>query len=978
MVLKNEYLFGYATNMAERIKILNITSKNQDLLNLKRWKNRKTLLSDSDFQRMLTLRNISESQYDLAVAPLNEFSLKKLFSYVKKQEWFILHKKIFSPVRTYTPKSIKAALYFHVKFYMDFVSELSSKRHTLSFDDSCLKLLETDITAQLMNIAQKTLVWDLHIKLEDIQENESHEPEAFNYYLTQRFGDNSTEYFFLEYPTLTRLLAERLLYAMNNLQFIIESIESCSAELTMIFGIKPPLSINRLQMQKGDSHNRGKSTTILEINHIPLVFKFRNNDILKNYNSLLSFIEKNKPGFCLYKSQHFEGKNFCIEEFIDNESCSDHQSIIEYYKNYGSLAALTYWLGSTDLHKENLIAKTKYPVLIDVETLLSAEERRTYSDDFTKIKYFEFNSAVSTGMLPMEKYWKKQIDFSALSGIKEKLPFKVRRLLNENNSKIAFELCEAYTQPADNTPKLNGNRITYKDYSHYIENSFEDMLLWLQKNGENIYNQILEVFNSTIVRVVLRDTQDYHNFLDFSTHPSCMVDYIEREKIFENLWNNSFIDSRIVLHEVTALCRHDIPYFCTFTNTKDIYSLDGTVDNYFSHNILSNFKNHYSSINRYKIEYSMLLLGESLDCLSSKCKLIPVKFRKTNNNIFIDKVNKIANKIFYNIIISEKEHVVMWPEPINHGEKLSIDYPDTNLYNGTSGLFVFFYHLNELSPNPKYKKILRVLEQEIFSTKHFSEFESAFYGSGSKVATAFIVYHFKKEEKYYHYLIQSLYEIKKIASTIKSWDWIRGKSSLLSLLVTIYAECPLPIIKDILETLVSDINCIDVLKIEFAHGYSGILYALLQANQILQQADISKKILEIYHIIETHLQEYTDLSPAWCNGTLGINRTLYEFAKQYPSYTVNFVHPTKDYAENNSCICHGSFCEISTTYDLLKEEKISHETYKNELDKFAQKELFLCHHKRFTPLGLFNGLSGIGYQLLRCVSPSKILDLLFF
>ena len=169
-------------------------------------------------------------------------------------------------------------------------------------------------------------------------------------------------------------------------------------------------------------------------------------------------------------------------------------------------------------------------------------------------------------MLPMEKYWKKQIDYSALNGMKQKLPYKVRKLLNEDTSKIAFELCESYTLPANNIPRLNGERITYENYSHYIETSFEKMLFWLQKNGNVVYQHILEDFNSIAIRVILRDTQDYYNFLDFSTHPSCMVDYIEREKIFENLWSNSFIDSNIVLYEVAALCRHDIPYF--FTSTR--------------------------------------------------------------------------------------------------------------------------------------------------------------------------------------------------------------------------------------------------------------------------------------------------------------------------------------------------------------------------------------------------------------------------
>ncbi len=116
------------------------------------------------------------------------------------------------------------------------------------------------------------------------------------------------------------------------------------------------------------------------------------------------------------------------------------------------------------------------------------------------------------------------------------------------------------------------------------------MLSWLCKNSKAIYTRIYEDFHTSPIRVVLRDTQDYHNFLDFSTHPSCMVDYIEREKIFENLWSNSFVTPQIALHEIAALYRHDIPYFYTLPYSKDIYFLDGKIDNYFHQKYFYEFK----------------------------------------------------------------------------------------------------------------------------------------------------------------------------------------------------------------------------------------------------------------------------------------------------------------------------------------------------------------------------------------------------
>ena len=80
MTLENEYLFGYATSMEERVSVLDTTIDNYTLKNLKKWKDRKSLLSEADFQTMLKFKNLSEVQYDLAVSPLNDTSLKKLYT----------------------------------------------------------------------------------------------------------------------------------------------------------------------------------------------------------------------------------------------------------------------------------------------------------------------------------------------------------------------------------------------------------------------------------------------------------------------------------------------------------------------------------------------------------------------------------------------------------------------------------------------------------------------------------------------------------------------------------------------------------------------------------------------------------------------------------------------------------------------------------------------------------------------------------
>ena len=133
-------------------------------------------------------------------------------------------------------------------------------------------------------------------------------------------------------------------------------------------------------------------------------------------------------------------------------------------------------------------------------------------------------------------------------------------------------------------------------------------------------------------------------------------------------------------------------------------------------------------------------------------------------------------------------------------------------------------------------------------------------------------------------------------------------------------------------------------EISFAHGYCGILYALLRANTILHQNHIEKKILEIYQIITIHLQEHKTFSPAWCNGTLGINKSLFEFAKYHPHYCINFIKPQNNYIHNTSCLS----VRFLPTMDYIKILLLL-KSHKKLQKTFLKKKSFYASTNDFYP-----------------------------
>lgn len=75
--MKNEWIYGFATSLKERISLLKIYYDNLDTTtSLQAWRKRKTLLTNSQFTSMLKERKITEHEFGLGVMPLEEEQLK--------------------------------------------------------------------------------------------------------------------------------------------------------------------------------------------------------------------------------------------------------------------------------------------------------------------------------------------------------------------------------------------------------------------------------------------------------------------------------------------------------------------------------------------------------------------------------------------------------------------------------------------------------------------------------------------------------------------------------------------------------------------------------------------------------------------------------------------------------------------------------------------------------------------------------------
>lgn len=972
----NEYFYGLATSIKERAEIFkDIFPKDKTLSSLKTWRNRKTLLNDADFNNMLRELNLSFEEFDLAVSELTDKKIRFLYSYVKEQEWYKLHTSLFHYDLPCRELDIDTSLRFHVHYFIKEITKYV-KNTTITISENALHNWANKLKNDLLSISKPTLVWDVHDIKERYNIDLNDPKKEFISYLESRFGDSrSTKQFFLEYPALSRLLATRLSYAITNFKLFIDSLVESSQQLSINFNLKEPYLISEVHCQSSDSHNGGKSIVIFAINQKKLVYKYHSNETLVFFNKFIKLLNEISPHFSLYSLKCISSPSYSIEEFVEYKSCNTIEEIQNYYYKYGILVALSHFLGATDLHMENLIAHGNTPVLIDVETLFLAEERRIYSNEYTKARFMEINSVIISGLLPMHRYWKRQLDFSALNGVRQKLPYKVRRLINTQSSDIIFKLEETYLEPSKNVPMLNNKAITFNDYSPEIENGYLDTMQLLIEHRKLIINFIYQNLNNCKVRVLLRDTQDYSNFLGYSNHPSCMSDYIEHEKVLENLWNHSFITNNVVKYEVEALSCCDIPYFFTYVSSFNLHTNEVILHDFFSKNMKQLLFEHINKISEKQIDFSLLLINEALDSIKSEYKAIPIIRRSEHPSKLISFALDIKEYIMENIFFDSNNNLVIWPELENVDAitSYSIKYPDSNFYDGTAGLFTFLYALKYYTGEDN--KILLILENEIFSGTPSSNIISAFYGYGARILSAYILFKLTGEQKFNEYMNNNIEFLLNICLENVSWEWLNGVASLVCLLCRISVNTDNKNANLLLHKIISTLNINYINNsMGFAHGIAGTLYSLIEANKLIKDDSIDNLIFEFYKRL-SFSEKIANTS--WFNGSLGINKAIQTFLTYHAGIINSNATINPVFNRSNSCISNGMYGSINYFIEKFKSKHYTDNEKTNFIDKLINQPICLNSFHNFCPLGLFNGLSGIGYQLLRLYD-TTLFDILFF
>ncbi|MFF2444983.1 type 2 lanthipeptide synthetase LanM family protein [Priestia megaterium] len=953
-------------------------------------------------------------------------------SYIEKSQWYRIFNEGCKLIEKYDlNQSEKVDITIAFKPFVTYAYEnlsmyikqkkLDKHVNTQTFLISLINSLSTTLT----QIALRSIVLELHIaKLKEELSGETPE-ERFQYFIKNTFNNiNNLKSFYAEYSVLTRLLSLKTNFFVVNTKKFIDRYSQDFDEMESYFHLYNE-KISTITTDLGDTHQQGN--TVVKINYESgkqLIYKPKTLIATERFHKFVDWIN-NKNEIIPLKYHKVLNKNtHGWEELIENKPCKSKDELKDYYKRFGAIICVIHLLRGCDLHLENIIASGNSPYIIDLETIfhqyipfdLPKNAELIAKDNLT-------SSVLGTALLPMSMFRNvkgKGIDMSALNGKEQDLPFKVLQLQSMNTDNMIFKHDYGKSISSNNIPTLEGSNVIAGDFIEEIKSGFKDAYLFFLKNKKDLLSEDspIKLFEDIEIRIIARSTQSYANFLQESTHPDYTRNAVEREVLFDRLWFYPFKTKEIIQSEINDMIEGDIPFFTTTTISKDLINSRGEkIEGVFENSTYDLVIERLRKISIETMNEQLELISLSTAGLNQKDK---VKYSETrradilssstvDQSIdFVSEAKKIASYLEKRAFTDSEGKSVTWISKQIAEDGTPFVFPlDSNLYSGLSGISLFFLYVGKLTKEEKYYDLSKACLQTVVDSpsSNKSSWEvSAYYGLGSLLLPLYLFnkvtesFFFESEFNNYVNLIEEYIEKDQ------ALDHLSGCSGLIHVFLNFYIDtkeerylelakkCANHIIKNSIEKekyFICNSQLSPVPLGGFAHGSSGIAWSLLRISKYDNKyLKYGKGILEFDRsLFEEEINGWKDNrkdkiedSNQWCHGSTGIGLSRILISSYYvdkhlnEEINISLEKMLDGYVKNDHGLCHGNMGDL----ELLLNFSINsgNKTYYQHAVNLAQdliNKIELQNDKKFThDLSLFNGLAGIGYQLLRLQYPNVV------
>ena len=368
---------------------------------------------------------------------------------------------------------------------------------------------------------------------------------------------------FERYPVLGRLLAQTVDFWVDTSARLCGRIAADLPRLRKSFGwSENPRDgvVGGIKTGLSDRHARGQTVAALTLaTGQRVVYKPRSVRSEIAFNAFLSWLNERDLPLRLQTVRALDRGTYGWMEVVLHRACEDTAAVERFFTRSGMLLAVLHVLGVTDIHCENLIASGEYPIVVDLETLLSASPRRRMT-------------VLDTGLLPRRPGRKESaIDASAL-GAEETPESDLRFPVWQYSNTDQMTLSEgAPRERGLHRVQLGNTWPNVAEHLSAFKEGFRSVYECLLANRRSLAaDPVLELFNRLELRVLVRDSATYGRLHLHLLHPEFLEDGLDRSIELEWLARPLCIRTkpprgrvRVYACERAAMERLDLPRFNT-------------------------------------------------------------------------------------------------------------------------------------------------------------------------------------------------------------------------------------------------------------------------------------------------------------------------------------------------------------------------------------------------------------------------------
>jgi type 2 lantibiotic biosynthesis protein LanM len=1003
------------------------------------WKSIKPFAESSNlFESKLTALKINEIQFSLilknevklniSAAPLDwAIEIENLYS--KNNQAELLNETVQNYPALHKLEFLKLALPIIVKRITELeqhFSPLIESQGDIYDLSQTINVFLARLTSQMAKVISRTLVLEMHCAKQQGLLKGQKPKQRYQDFINLLSNPQYTYHLLLEYPVLARKLVTISQQWADTFTEFVERLVADYPKLREVFSSSKPLGrFESIGEESGDSHRRGKTVIVVNFSSgTKVVYKPRSISIEQHFQELLTWFNQKSSKLNFKTIETVERKTHGWVEFVSFKPCNSHNQLQSFYFQLGALKAILFSLKATDFHYENFIAHGDKPVAIDLETLFQTNitGHLNSTDSF---------NVLDIGMLPTTLSDEGNFDFSGMGADQlDRMEQDAWKKLQTDElflGKATFSNKNILSKPSKES--------CANDFIENITSGFTTVYQLINDNKIEFtaHNGVLDYFSGDTIRLVFKNTQTYSELLWESYHPSYLRCALQTNKLLDVLWGtvvHNPITEKIVAFEVLDIINNDIPYFESKINNEYIKGTDGNhIDLKLSELSLDAIKTHINIFSDENLSAQLWLISTSLqqkEKINEIDKVIKSNPLLTNNVLtvqydFLALAEKIGD--FLAKIAIQNDRHALWIGQHYQDESNLFSRLDASLYKGQLGIIWFLAYLAKVSKKNKYKQLakkgIRHCLDNLLAEQLIQPSVGLFDGIGSFIYVLAHLQNLWPEKDFKEYIQKIIAVLPEKITEDKQLDVIGGTAGCLIALQALYKILPdkkiLTLCKQcgdkLLDSTTETINgsawiiaSEDMPLAGLSHGVSGISLALTRLSNLLSDdkyllaarsaIGYEDSLFSDKHNNWLDLREGTDgnVGWAWCNGAPGIAIERIESAKQlYGKDNSGSINDLDSIIKSilssqwpsDYSLCHGAFGNL----DILS--YIAEQTKDQQLSKVCKQaisqtiEQWVAPYKSFDYLfkqvpsfGLMIGSTGIGYTLLRQISPEQVPNIL--